>query len=58
MNALLSELSLELSGQVTFGKINAEENNWTYNVTSYPTLLMFKNGTLVEKEVGFGSKLR
>jgi thioredoxin 1 len=60
MNATLSELSLELGGQAAFGRINAKENSKTaeaYNVTTtYPTLLIFKNGTLVQKDVGFGSK--
>jgi thioredoxin-like negative regulator of GroEL len=61
MNATLSELSIELSGQATFGKINADENNRIaerYKVTAYPTLLIFKNGTFVEKDVGYGSKAR
>jgi thioredoxin 1 len=59
MNGTLDELSLELSGQVIFGKINADENNKTasmYNVTNFPTLLIFKNGTFIEKEIGYGSK--
>ena len=59
MNATLVELSLGLGGQAGFGKINAKENNRTaetYNITSYPTLLIFQNKTLVEKAVGFGSK--
>jgi thioredoxin 1 len=60
MNATLSELSLELGVQAAFGRINAKENSKTaeaYNVTTtYPTLLIFKNGTLVQKDEGFGSK--
>jgi thioredoxin 1 len=60
MTAALSELSNELGRQVDFGRINGIENNNTariFNVTSYPTILIFRNGTLVGKEAGFGSKL-
>jgi thioredoxin 1 len=59
MNATLSELSLELGVQAAFGRINARENSRTaeiYNITSYPTLLIFENGTMVQKSAGFGSK--
>jgi thioredoxin 1 len=59
MNLSIHELSLELNGQATFGLIDAKKNNRTarrYNITSYPTLLIFKNGTFIEKDVGFGSK--
>jgi thioredoxin 1 len=59
MNASLSELSIELNGQINFGKINALENKITaeiYNVSSYPTLLLFENGTVVGKTKGYASK--
>lgn len=59
MDVTLSELSFELSGQAVIGKINSKENRRTAetcNITSYPTLLIFKNGTLVETDVGYGSK--
>jgi thioredoxin 1 len=52
MNGTLSELSGELKGQVVFGRINAKKNNITkraYNITSYPTLLVFKDGTVVSR---------
>lgn len=59
MSASLHELSLELKDQATFGMIDAKENNVSaerYNITGYPTLLIFKNGTLVERDIGYGSK--
>ena len=61
MNATLSELARELSGQAAFGTIDVEKSNVTakiYNITSYPTLLIFENGTLVDSSLGFGSKTR
>jgi thioredoxin 1 len=59
MKAAISELSLELGGQAAFGMIKGIENNITterYNITTYPTLLIFENGTLVKKSEGFASK--
>ena len=61
MNASLSELSVELGGQIAFGRINALENRKTAercNITSYPTLIIFKNETVIDKKKGFGSKSR
>jgi thioredoxin 1 len=55
MNVTLSELSDELQGQVAFGLVNVERNSKTkakYNITSYPTLLIFKNGTLAATVIG------
>ena len=59
MNATLLELSEELRGQVAFGLINAKENTETkkrYNITAYPTLLIFRNGSLVASQKGERSK--
>lgn len=61
MNASLSELSIELGGQIAFGRINAPLNRKTaerYDITSYPTLLVFENETVIDKKKGFGSKSR
>jgi thioredoxin-like negative regulator of GroEL len=59
MSTALYELAGELRGQVTFGLIDIENNSVTtrrYNITSYPTLLIFKNGMLVDSQEGYGSK--
>lgn len=59
MNAAVFELSSELAGQAAFGRIDGEKNNVTaerYNVTTYPTLLVFDNGTTIERSRGFASK--
>lgn len=52
-------LSTELKDQYTFGKINvdeARELSIKLGVSSVPTLVFFKNGTVVGKEVGYLSK--
>ena len=60
LNSTLIELSDELNPQVAIGRINVQSNNMTKNkfkITAYPTLLIFKNGTLVNRQIGFRSKL-
>ena len=59
MKAAIDQLSTELGCQVVFGMIDGRNNQMTerrYNITSYPTLLIFDNGTLVDKMEGFASK--
>jgi thioredoxin 1 len=59
MNKTASELSKELKGQMAFGRINAKNYGVTarkYNVTNYPTLLIFSNGTMVKKLSGNSNK--
>ena len=54
-NVTLEQLSSELKGQVAFGLINIDENRATkarYNITSYPTLLIFKDGEFQDKIIG------
>jgi thioredoxin 1 len=59
MNGTVSGLSADLKGQVAFGLVNAEKSNETrnkYNITAYPTLMIFKNGTLAETQIGYKSE--
>ena len=59
MKAALDELSTELGSQVVFGIIDGRYNQITersYNITGHPTLLVFDNGTLVDRMEGFASK--
>jgi thioredoxin 1 len=56
---VLDELSLEFKDQITIAKLNVDENIQAaskYSVTSIPTLIIFKNGELVERTVGAGPK--
>lgn len=55
----VEELAKEMEGKVGFGKVNTDENEaipMKYNITAIPTLLIFKDGKLVDKMIGAGSK--
>lgn len=44
---------------VKIGKLNIDENQEIaaqYNVMSIPTFIVFKNGKVVDKKIGYGSK--
>jgi thioredoxin 1 len=52
---VLDALANELAGQVSFGKLNAEEEPvlaTRWNVDGIPTLLVFERGQLVDRIVG------
>jgi thioredoxin 1 len=48
-------MAKELKGKAVFGKLNVDENMQTankYRISAIPTLLIFKNGKLLDKLVG------
>ena len=52
---VIDELHTELEGRAVIGKVNIDENSDTpvnYGVRNIPTLLIFKNGEVVDKVVG------
>ena len=52
---VIEELAKELHGKIVFGKLNVDENPSTstkHQIMSIPTLLVFKNGNLVDRLVG------
>jgi thioredoxin 1 len=52
---VLDDLAQEYSGRLKIVKVNVDENSVsaaTYGVRGIPTLLLFKNGQLVETKVG------
>ncbi len=58
LSPILEEVESELSG-VKFSKINTDENidvAREYQVSGLPTLLVFKNGEVVERLVGLMPK--
>jgi thioredoxin 1 len=56
---IVEELAGDYEGQVAFFKMNTDENPQTpgqYGIMSIPTLLLFKDGELVDKSVGLKAK--
>ncbi len=56
---VIEELATEFDGKVTVGKMNVDSNKdipMKYGVRSIPTILILKNGELVDKHVGVTSK--
>jgi thioredoxin 1 len=52
---ILEELAKDMQGKIVFGKLNVDENPQTsmkYGIMSIPTMLVFKDGKLVDRVVG------
>jgi thioredoxin 1 len=52
---IIEELSRDHVGKILFGKLNVDENrevSMQYDIMSIPTLLVFKNGKLVDTIIG------
>lgn len=52
---IIDALALDFDGKILFGKLNVDENRAVaieYQIMSIPTLLVFKNGKLVERIIG------
>ena len=52
---VIEQLAKDFQGKIVFGKLNVDENQMTsmkYNIMSIPTLLIFKDGKLVDKIIG------
>ena len=56
---IVKEIADEYNGKILVGKVNVDEEpdlTMQYNVSSIPTLMVFKNGQLVNKAVGYREK--
>ena len=56
---IIEELAAEFEGQVIIGKCDVDENSdlpAEYGIRNIPTVLFFKNGEIVDKQVGAVSK--
>ena len=56
---IVKEIADEYDGKILVGKVNVDEEpdlTMQYNVSSIPTLMVFKNGQLVIKAVGYREK--
>ena len=52
-------LAADYAGKVTFGKLNVDENpnvSFKFQIRGIPTLLLFKDGLVVESFVGLAQK--
>jgi thioredoxin 1 len=52
---VIEELAKEMKGDIVFGKLNVDENQQIsskHQIMSIPTLLIFKNGNLVDRLIG------
>lgn len=56
---IIEELSKEYDGKATIGKVNVDENpeiSMKYGIRSIPTILVLKDGEVVDKQVGVTTK--
>jgi thioredoxin 1 len=59
LGPIIDELAKEFEGKIVFGKLNTDENEnipMRFNISAIPTLLVFKNGEMVDRIVGAGNK--
>lgn len=52
---IVEELSKEYDGKAVIGKVNVDHNpniSMNFGIRNIPTLLIFKNGQVVDKQVG------
>lgn len=55
---VLESIDEEMGGGIKVGKVNIEVTNLTgkYDVRSVPSVLLFKNGQVVGRKIGFQNK--
>ena len=56
---IIEDLAFEYAGQVAIGKVDVDDNNdivAMFGIRNIPTILFFKNGVLVDKQVGAAGK--
>ena len=56
LSPIIEEVRKETEGKAVVGKINVDEQQELaiqFGVMSIPTLLVFKNGEIVKKQIGF-----
>ena len=56
---IVAEIAAEYEGKIKVGKVNVDEETAlavSYGVDSIPTLLLFKNGEVADRAVGYRPK--
>ncbi|ETK03528.1 thioredoxin [Tannerella sp. oral taxon BU063 isolate Cell 5] len=59
VSPIIDELAEEYAGRITVGKVNVDENDTAvaeYGIRNIPTVLFFKDGQVVDKQVGVAQK--
>ena len=59
VSPIIDELATEYEGRVTIGKMDVDNNNDVvaqFGIRNIPTVLFFKDGKLVDKQVGAAQK--
>ena len=59
LGPVLEDVEKELGGQVVIAKLNVDDEQdlaVKFNVSSIPTMIVFKNGKSIERNVGFQGK--
>lgn len=59
VSPIIDELAAEYEGKVTIGKCDVDDNSdvaATYGIRNIPTVLFFKGGEVVDKQVGSAPK--
>ena len=59
VSPIIDELASEYEGRVTIGKVDVDSNNdvvGQFGIRNIPTVLFFKDGKLVDKQVGVTQK--
>lgn len=59
LSPVIAEIAEETGGNVIVGKVNVDEENelsMQYGISSIPTLLVFRNGEIVNAAVGLRAK--
>jgi thioredoxin 1 len=55
VSPIIEEIARDYTGKIAFGKINVDQNPSVatqYSIMSIPTILVFKNGQLVDRIIG------
>ncbi|MFP3019089.1 MAG: thioredoxin TrxA [Arsenophonus sp.] len=58
---ILEEIADEYATKLIIGKLNVDDNPEIankYNIRSIPTLILFKNGELINKKIGLLTKIQ
>ncbi len=56
---IIEELAMEMGDRVKFGKLNTDENPniaMRYGIRAIPTIMLFKNGEVVDTRIGVQPK--